>query len=270
MSEKDINIPFVFVIGTIILLTLVIFIILFVVLYQRKILKHEIDKRDIIEANKIELLNNTINIQEEERKTISSDLHDEWGPLLSTIKLNLKQIETTNHDKFKHTKISETYKIVDTLVEEMRNISRLLSPFTVTEFGLADAIKELSDRINKSDSLKIIFEENYQRKLVPQKVELTLYRITQELLNNIIKHANAKNINIELQTTIEKLTLIIKDDGKGFDINNKNVSLNRGNGLKNIQSRLYIINAHIAYESGLISDGTKVTIEIALNPNNNL
>jgi signal transduction histidine kinase len=176
MSEKDINIPFVFVIGTLILLGLVIFIILFVLLYQRKVLNHEKEKMNIIEENKVELLNTTINIQEEERKNISSDLHDEWGPLLSAIKLNLKQIETINHQELKQAKISETYKIVDTLVEEMRNISRLLSPFTVTEFGLAEAIKELCGRIN--DNLKINFKENYQRELVSQKVELTLYRIT--------------------------------------------------------------------------------------------
>lgn len=268
MSEKDINIPFVFVIGTLILLVLVIFIILFVLLYQRKTINYEKEKMNLIEENKIELLNNTINIQEEERKTISSDLHDEWGPLLSAIKLNLKQIETINNDQIKQTKISETYNIVDTLVEEMRNISRLLSPFTVTEFGLAEAIKELCGRINDNDGLKINFKENYQRELVSQKVELTLYRITQELLNNIIKHAEAKNVLIELQTNSEKLIIVIKDDGKGFDVKNKNVTLTRGNGLNNIQSRLFIINAHVAYESGLISEGTKVTVEVNLYAGN--
>jgi signal transduction histidine kinase len=268
MPEKDINIPFVFVIGTLILLALVIFIILFVVLYQRKVLKHEKEKLNIIEENKVELLNNTINIQEEERKNISSDLHDEWGPLLSAIKLNLKQIETINHDKFKQAKISETYKIVDTLVEEMRNISRLLSPFTVTEFGLADAVRELCERINDNDTIKISFKESYYRELVSQKVELTLYRITQELLNNIIKHAEAKNVFIELETNAEKLTLIIKDDGKGFDMNNKNVSLSRGNGLNNIQSRLLIINADVIYESWLNKEGTKVTVEVKLDKMN--
>jgi signal transduction histidine kinase len=88
------------------------------------------------------------------------------------------------------------------------------------------------------------------------------------LLNNIIKHAEAKNVFIELQTNVNKLILVIKDDGKGFDINNKNVSLNRGNGLNNIQSRLYIINADVSYESGLKNEGTKVTVEINLDIGN--
>ena len=151
MPEKEINIPYIFVIVTVIILLLAIFIILFVALYQRRAIRHEREKRNIFEANKMELLNNTINTQEEERKTISFDLHDEWGALLTTIKLNLKQIETINHQEYKQTKIEDTYKIVDTLIEEMRNITRLLSPVIVTDDGLAEAIKELCVRLKNNE-----------------------------------------------------------------------------------------------------------------------
>ena len=264
MQSQDISIPFILILGTLVIFAMALFTVVFVFLYQRKIMNNERERQLMFERNQLELLNNSIQVQEDERFKISSDLHDEIGALLSTCKLNIRSLETNNfNNEEKQNVLQETQKLLDLMNIEIRNISALLSPYTVTNFGLNEALKELLNRINASEIISFHYSSNYHRAFVPAKIELIMYRIAQELLNNIIKHASPKNIYVDLRTDESKLILMIKDDGIQFDDTENQNHRSGGIGLKNIQSRLQILNAKAKSEN-MEGTGTTVTISIDL------
>jgi signal transduction histidine kinase len=264
MQSQDIGIPFIFILGTLVMFAMALLVVIFVFKYQRKLMTDDRERQQIFESNQLELLNNSIQVQEEERDKISSDLHDEIGALLSTCKLNLRSIETNNFtNEEKLNVLQETRKLLDLMNSEIRNISVLLSPYTVTNFGLNEALKEYLNRINLSELISLHFNGNYNRGLVTARTELVLYRIAQELLNNIIKHASPMNIYVDLRTEEGRLILIIKDDGIQIDGKANQNKTSSGIGLKNIQSRLQILNAKANYEY-MEGIGTTVTISMSL------
>jgi signal transduction histidine kinase len=186
-----------------------------------------------------------IQIQENERKRIASDLHDSLGPLLSAVKLNISSIEITQPDDQRV--IQKTTKYLDEIIGSMRQISYNLLPNTLERKGLIEAVREFIAQVSNQQSLQIkLFV--VKEAVVPKDKEIHIFRMIQEIIQNTIKHANASNLQIGISSENKHVMILTKDDGQGFDIA-KVKSESGGLGLKSLESRCEILNGILSLES---------------------
>lgn len=201
--------------------------------------------------------------QEEERKRLARELHDGIGQMLTGLKLDSEQLKSLPFVNEKQKKSFEEHqKLIDETIEATRTVSFNLMPSVLTDFGLSSAIRLLLERTAKGADFKASFNDLTDNITIPNKIENNLYRITQETLNNIMKHAKAKKVSINLENDKNKfITLSIIDDGKGFD--QKKIKKNKitGNGLGNLQTRVRLLNGTIKIESE-INKGTSIFVKI--------
>lgn len=175
----------------------------------------------------------SIDSQEKERREIGKELHDNIGQQLTTIKLFLDLAKSTA-DETTAEMIALAVRNVSDAINEIRGLSRSLVPSTLGDLGLVESIKELVNTINRTRSLKVSFFAGLFAEIkVPENHKLMLFRIVQEQLNNIAKHAEASVVVIHLQNDGNELQLEITDDGKGFD----EAKIKRGLGLTNMRNR---------------------------------
>lgn len=186
------------------------------------------------------LLNAVFETQESERKRLAEDLHDSVGQLLSAIKLNLHRLDKNCNDETKPL-LADTRKLTNDCIQEIRNIIHNVLPPVLTDYGLLDALKGLCTSVEKATGVKVKFANNSVAGRFPSDIELTYYRIAQELFSNSIKHSEAKLINLSLTKDAGWLVMEFKDNGTGFDMEN----VKHGFGLKNLQSRVQLINGEI-------------------------
>lgn len=220
----------------------------FVILFirnQNKLFKHKQKLHDAELSHQKDLLGTIIKSQEEERKRIGQDLHDEVGGSLSNLRMLINRFEQQKKEGANLTEnASDVYKtLIDKIVEDVRNISHNLSPPGLALFGFAEALEELKDVVSKGDDSFISITNHAEAasdKLV-YPVALALVRILQELITNTLKHSSAKRIGISLFMEDELLAIHYTDDGVGYNLENKKAK--KGMGMQNIESRLDIINA---------------------------
>jgi PAS domain S-box-containing protein len=183
----------------------------------------------------------TIDGQEAERQEIGKELHDNFGQQLTTIKLFLDMAKSGASDSGIEM-INMALKGVMDVINEIRSMSRSLVPHTLKDLGLVDSVAELIESFSRTQLMSIDFEhEDFDEDDLPENQKLTLFRIVQEQLNNIIKHAEAKEIFIQLKNTIQSVVLEIKDDGKGFDPQ----KLRKGLGFTNIRNRAELFGGRL-------------------------
>jgi two-component system, NarL family, sensor kinase len=181
---------------------------------------------------------------EKERSRMASDLHDEVGPLLSAIKLRIGSLDI--HGEEDEEEVRKTESQIDSLIKRMREISFDLMPTSLTRKGLAAALKEFIEYCSKSNVLKISFQ--HEELQLSQAQSINLYRIVQEIIHNTIKHAEATELLIELRNEKNKVVLATKDNGKGFDYEEKSGEA-KGLGLQNLLRRTEIIGGKMFFES---------------------
>uniref|UniRef100_UPI0040482971 ATP-binding protein n=2 Tax=Roseivirga sp. TaxID=1964215 RepID=UPI0040482971 len=207
-------------------------------------------------------LNAVINSQEKERNRFARDLHDGFGQLISVLKLNLSMLN--DKDAQYPEKRMEVYKngesVINDMYAELRSICFDLMPQTLIKKGLTLALKEFGERINQSKkvSCEVIVFTNQER--LSEIIEISLFRISQEWVNNILKYANAEHITIQLTRDEGEITLTIEDDGHGFDP--KLFFEGKGNGWRNIQTRLNLIRGHFDLDSQSERRGTMITVNV--------
>ena len=205
-----------------------------------------------------------IEAQEMERKRIAGDLHDSVGQMLSLSKLQLSEImDSSNMYSPEHEQMLErSTRIIDEACQEVRNISHNLMPGPLIRLGLPAAVKDLVRKINASNKIHVSFASNLYDSRLNENIEISVYRIIQEIFNNILKHAQATEIGISLiRQAEEKLELSITDNGIGFDTGE--IIKSSGIGWKNIYSRLAIINGTLNINSKKNS-GTCIEIKVFL------
>ena len=205
--------------------------------------------QDITERKRLEeeLLNQqkaitqaTISTQEKERTEISKELHDNVNQVLTTTKLYL-DLAITNPE-LKDELIGKSSKNIIGVITEIRKLSQSLMIPSLEDLGLLDSIEDLVESINATKKIHAVFvHEKIDETLLNENQKLTLFRITQEALNNIIRHANATRTTIELSNNKKRVQLTIKDNGKGFD----SFSTKKGAGLNNIRNRVYLLNGQL-------------------------
>ena len=221
--------------------------------------------RNLSQRKEVErkILSAVIYAEERERERIAKDMHDGLGPLLSTIKLYVNELKPMNlTSEERDDLINSSNDLIDDAVNATRTISNNLMPRIIKTYGLIKAVEEFCNKINKTNKLKIEFEtENIPDRLNPE-VEIILFRVISELINNTIKHANANKILILLIKNDDKISLYFKDDGIGFDVDTIMNSDHIGMGLKNVISRVKSINGNYTFSS---SPNNGFTIKIDIN-----
>lgn len=186
-----------------------------------------------------------IDTLENERKRIAGDLHDELGPILSAVKLQINHLEP--EDETEKIVLEKSSSQIDEIIQRFREISYDLLPNTLVRKGLTKAVDEFIGKM--SDANKIKFQFKYPGGLIVQKEkEINIYRIIQEIIHNTIKHARASSLVIELYQKNNLLILQTEDDGIGFNYKALQIE-SSGLGLLNIQSRVSVLNAQLTVNS---------------------
>lgn len=246
--------------GTFGMFLLVLGIVIFFITYKKKLIKQQLEMQTLETEHQLKLLQGIIQTQENERKRFAEDLHDEVGAMLSTAKLNIARIERSA-DKKAAELATETKSMLNSIITNIRRIAKDLLPSTLEKLGFIEAIKELCNSVNKSSIINASFEEVGKYKRQDIKIELALYRVVQELVNNALKHANATEIKIVLKCNSKQIELEINDNGQGFDLEQVKES---GLGLRNIESRINMIDGKLDYFSEIDKGTTaKITIDIS-------
>lgn len=260
------NLAFYVGLGAIIFLTMAVLFILFMVFSIQRRRKMLLERRQIELQFQQALLQTQLEIQEQTLKNISQEIHDNIGQVLSLAKLNLSTMEPDNPDELKE-KITDSKKLVSKAIQDLRDLSKSMNTDNIEALGLVRAVEYEMDMIRKAGFKTELNVEGSIIRLEPQK-ELILFRIIQEVLNNIIKHAEATSIEISIIYTESELKIEVKDDGKGFDLAplNENVS-GFGLGIRNMHSRARLINADFNMNSEM-GKGTTVSLVVPLNNHN--
>jgi signal transduction histidine kinase len=243
MDPKN-EVIFTFVIATLVLLVLVIFIVTFALLFQRRQTAHKLEKASLKAQYESEILNAENEIQESTMKHISRELHDNVGQLLTLVKL---QLNTVQLELPKNTKIANSREYVAAALTDVRALSKSLNNDNILQEGLAKAIDFELGRIQKTGALKTHFANNYDGAILDHKKEILVFRMFQELAQNCLKHAQAKNIWVNLEETQECFNLEFKDDGIGFELTEKieNKGFGSGAGLNNLRHRAALIGGEL-------------------------
>jgi signal transduction histidine kinase len=238
-------------------MTIIIFVIFY---YRRQHLQREKLER-IEEAHRQAMLEASVVSQENVRRQIGGDLHDEIGTLLSATRMSLTQITKYEDNPAKRESLlNQTQELLNETLNNVRRLSKELMPSTLDEFGLILALKDFTQKMTEHTGITVCFSHRELEEVFDKKIELALYRTTQELVNNALKHARASIIGIDLKKIKDTLILQVSDNGIGFDLAEVNQP-NRGIGIKNIESRISIIKGSIKFD---VAKGKGSTFEISV------
>ena len=243
---------------TLLLLLITAFVILFLFFYQKRYYQHKKEKAQLQSQFAQTLLQSQIEIQEQTLQHIGRELHDNLGQIASLIKINLNTLQLSNPDSALE-KIENTKELTRQLITDIKSLSVSLGSDRITETGLEKAIETEVDRINKTGLFTATYNLQGTFPDINKDTAVILYRMVQEVLNNMVKHSKAGRIDISLCTNDNLFILAFRDDGIGFNVEEK-MNAN-GAGLKNLKTRALLINAQLRVQSSP-GAGTQVTIEL--------
>lgn len=214
------------------------------------------------QANQIDASKLVIKIQEDERTRIAKDLHDGLGSLLSGVKHSLQGLKNNINLESNHAKtFDQSLFVLDQGIKDLRSIAHDMIPQNLINFGLKLALDDFCKQINASTEISVYFNpinlDDYHKDVT---YSITIYRIVQELIHNVMKHAFAKNLIVQLSVYDKKLNITIEDDGKGFDTTLLEVA--SGMGLSNVKNRVLVLEGILQITSN--KQGTTVNIDFPL------
>lgn len=257
MFESDEAISIVILAGTAVILILAISVVGFIAAYRIRKESFLKEKNVMQQTFQQELLRTQLEIQEQTFKTISQEIHDNIGQVLSLAKMNLATADIEQEHKSAE-KVYMAKDLVSKAIQDLRDLSRTLNTETIVSMGLLKAIETELQLMQKTASIETSMNiEGTVSRLEPQK-ELILFRIVQEALHNVIKHSNARQVTVDALYSNQYLYLKISDDGQGFDISEETA----GSGLRNMQSRAKLIGAEWNISSN--AQGTLINISIPI------
>ncbi|MCC6181448.1 MAG: sensor histidine kinase [Bacteroidia bacterium] len=235
-----------------------------VVFYRKKQIEQQAKLNAEIARQKEIRTKAIIEAEEKERRRIAQDLHDGVGQLLSATKMNLSNLESKLKLESDEQKLAlqNALSLMDDSVKEVRVVSHNMMPNTLIKLGLASAVREFITKLGNSPSLKVDLEIIGLDKRLDNQTETVLYRVIQEIVNNIIKHAKASQISMQLIKHDTELNIMIEDNGVGFD--STKINEFNGIGLKGIQTRVEFLNGNVHFDS-MVGRGTTVIIDVPLS-----
>ncbi|MEO5592497.1 MAG: ATP-binding protein [Chitinophagaceae bacterium] len=235
--------------STAIILVLIILVVAALLIQHKRKFRHRQQLTEIKSHYEKTLLETELKIQGETLKAISRNLHDNIGSNISTAMLLLYKDETIDQAEFEPNR-KEALIMLGKIVDDLKNIARSLNPAYLTEIGLSEAIRQRVQQLEKTKKYEIEFYLNEAPQALNTEKQLILFYIFQEAVNNIATHARATSMTIHLHYDVNRLTLNIKDNGKGItNTLNKKTNNNPGSGLMNMKHHAEMINAELIIES---------------------
>ncbi len=227
---------------------------------QQKVILREKEILQLIQEQQLTASSAIMKGQEEERTRVARDLHDGLGGILTSIKLTLNKVGGNFILPEEGVAIfTRALAQLDLAIGEMRRVAHSMMPEALVRYGLTDALNDFCEGLNQSSTLKVRFQALGMEQRLDASTEIVLYRIVQELLNNVVKHAQATEVYVQLIRKSDVLSLTIEDNGIGFDTTYQ--THQKGAGMRNITNRVAYLNGKIDIQSKP-NEGTSVFIEI--------
>ena len=236
--------------GTFLLFCIFGFVFFFVIAYNNRHRKYQLEKEEIIKKFEMEKLQAQLEIQEQTLKTISGEIHDNIGQILSLVGLQLSTLPTSNEEKLEHTSY-----LLNKAISDLRDLSKSLDTDRISSIGIIGALDNDLKLLEKTGKYTTSLEIDGDFVELPPDKTIIIYRIIQEVLNNIIKHAKANVISVNIGGNEVESFITIEDNGIGFMHDNNAIN---GLGLKNIAKRASLVGGIAKIESKL-QKGTIIT-----------
>lgn len=249
-------------ITTAILLLLGGFIVYFLFKYQRRRFEHLQQLNEVKDSFNRILLESKLEIQEQTLDHVAKELHANFSHLISLININLSTVNLGNETEAAE-KISETKSLSKQLMSELKALSVSLNTDQISHLGFYKALENELRRLEKAGAFKVVFTKIGQEPRLSPDKEIILFRMCQEILNNIVKHAEACQVTVVIESDLASFSLSVKDDGKGFDTEFTPKSKADSTGLRNIRSRADLINSEVTFNSKP-GEGTVVSVIMKL------
>lgn len=261
-SENPIDITGLVVFATLGVVILIFFIVLFILLYQKRMLANEAQLIITEKEHQKKLLNASLEIAEKERQKIVTNVHDEVGLALNVLKLNFNQIQkNAGKTELVTSLVESSYGLIDSCMEIVRSIYSDVMPLTLMALGIARAIKDLCRQIKLSGGAEVDFFCADDLGISDKTTELQLYRLIKEVLNNTIRHAKPAFIEINMEINENRLNVIILHNGLGITTQEiiRLSENSKGLGLKSILTRIGLLNGTIEFSE---SEDGRAQVEI--------
>jgi signal transduction histidine kinase len=254
-----------FIVSLVVILTLAITVFSFLLVLQKRKHKYVQDKANLIIAYERTSLQAQLEIQEETFKNISQEIHDNIGQTLSFIKLNLNTLHLVENKVAEDT-LTEITGALTKVIQDLRDLSKSLNPDFIIYHGLTGSIQQQLNLLEKTGTFRTNMNVTGEAFRLPVNTELIVFRIIQELLNNIVKHSGATSIDVNVHSGDDRLIISIQDNGDGFDNQRLKACENehKGIGLRNILSRTSFLGGQIDFEKLPQSPGSVVRVDIGV------
>jgi len=266
MPDQNQQIYVAILIGILLALLLVGFVFIIFFLYQRKKQKQERELITLKEQYEQELLRSQLEIQESTLKTIAQELHDNIGQVLSVIKLWMSSAPIEkDHPAFEG--IQNSREMLNKVIYDMSDLTKSLHTDRITDIGLTEAIRFDVEAVRRTGLLKVNFSASGSEYHFAEQKAIFLFRMYQEMMNNILKHSKAAQVNVSINYSSDyRFMLNVEDDGVGFSMEQKQkeTTSSSGLGLRNMMNRARLIGAEISIHSQP-QKGTKISVELPLN-----
>ena len=195
--------------------------------------------------------------QEDERRRVAMELHDGVGQILTALQMQVNYLKMQTNLPSPEVELKQIAQLVDNAKQEVRRISYNLMPSVLNDFGISDAVQNLCTVMSQNTNIEIDIDIDLNDKRFPPQIEVGVFRIAQEVINNALKYSEADLIKVLLYDEETQIRLEIADNGKGFDVN----EINRGNGLANLTQRANLLNGTLTIDAA-VGEGCKVTATI--------
>jgi signal transduction histidine kinase len=195
--------------------------------------------------------------QEDIARRFSHELHDELGQALAAVKANLSALRGRGSDPRDDSRVEDCSRLVDQAIKDVRELSQLLRPTILDDFGLDAALRSLAENFSQRTGIAVEYRSELNARRLRDQTETHLFRIAQEALTNVARHSNATSVSIELVPRCDEVTLAIRDNGRGFEITQRGSS--PGLGLAGMQTRARACGGMLAIES---SPGKGLKLEV--------
>ncbi len=266
-QEDSYNIQFIVIIGIAVMLLLMVSVLLAVLFNQRKKNQHRAAMEKLREQQQNQLIEAAVRSEETERHRIAETLHDEVGAILSSAKLHLLGIKEENLDEKDKKLYGKGKELLNDVIQKVRGISHNLHSNILKEFGLNEAIRHFVRKITEGTMMHATTELDDNYKTTNPDDDISMYRMVQELINNILKYANATQFRISSSLRGNKLDLVLFHNGDGLTQEQfEELRYQKeGLGLKNIQNRIILLKGTIHFDSG--GEGYHINIHIPVKTN---
>ena len=266
MNQGTNDIRYFVIIGIIVMLLLFTGFLVILIFSQRKKLKYQKSMEKLREQQQNQLIEAAVKSEEGERHRIAETLHDEVGAILSSVRLHFSNIQSAQMDERGVTLHNKSKELLDEAIQKVRSISHNLHSTLLKEFGLNEAIGNFLQKTVQGNIVETEIELDAGYMIQSPQMDISIYRIFQELINNILKHAHPSHIKTISRTENELYNLIIQFDGNGLSQEQFEELRYKpeGLGLKNIQNRIILLKGNIYFEKN--NPENSITLTVPINP----